>query len=43
MKFDQEAIIKILLDGNYITEDDVKKAKIYAEEHRVSVTEYLLV
>ncbi|MEI7513200.1 MAG: ATPase, T2SS/T4P/T4SS family [bacterium] len=43
MKLDQDTIIKILLDGNYITEDDVKKAKIYAEEHRVSFIEYLLV
>lgn len=43
MKFDQDAIIKILLDGNYITEEDVNKAKEYAEEHRVPLEEYLLV
>jgi type IV pilus assembly protein PilB len=43
MKFDQDTIIKILLDGNYITLEDVEKAKIYAEEHRVAITEYLLV
>jgi type II secretory ATPase GspE/PulE/Tfp pilus assembly ATPase PilB-like protein len=42
MKFDQDTIIKILLDGNYIVEEDVEKAKVYAEEHRVSPTEYLL-
>lgn len=42
MKYDQDTIIKILLDGNYITDEDVKKAKIYAEEHRVDATEYLL-
>ncbi len=43
MKFDQDAIKKILLEGNYVTEDDIKKAEEYAEEHRVSVVEYLLV
>lgn len=43
MKFDQEAIKKILLEGNYVTEDDIKKAESYAEEHRVSLIEYLLV
>lgn len=42
MKFDQETIIKILLDGNYVTEDDIEDAKEYAEEHRVTITEYLL-
>lgn len=43
MKFDQDAIIKILLDGNYITEEDVNKAKEYSEEHRVPLEEYLIV
>ncbi|MEI6304611.1 MAG: GspE/PulE family protein [Candidatus Taylorbacteria bacterium] len=42
MKFDQEAIIKTLLDGNYITADDIKKAGEYAEEHRGSPIEYLI-
>jgi len=39
----EETIKKILLEGNYVTEDDIKKAEAYAEEHRVSVAEYLLV
>ena len=43
MNFDQDTIKKILLAGNYVTEDDIKKAEIYAEDHRVSITEYLLV
>ena len=43
MKFDQDTIIKILLDGNYITDDDVEKAKKYAEEYRADPIEYLLV
>jgi type IV pilus assembly protein PilB len=43
MKFDQDTIKKILLDGSYVTEDDIKKAEEYALEHRVSITEYLLV
>lgn len=43
MKINEETIKKILLDGNYVTEEDIKKAEEYAEEHRVSLTEYLLV
>lgn len=43
MKLDQDTIKKILLDGNYVTPEDIKKAEEYAEEHRVSIVEYLLV
>lgn len=43
MKFDQDTIKKILLDGSYVTENDIKKAEEYAEEHRVSLVEYLLI
>ena len=43
MKLDQNTLKKILLDGNYVTEEDIKKAEAYAEEHRVSIVEYLLV
>ncbi|MFA6354856.1 MAG: ATPase, T2SS/T4P/T4SS family [Candidatus Paceibacterota bacterium] len=43
MKFDQNTIKKILLEGNYVTEEDIKKAESYAEEHRVSLVEYLLI
>ncbi len=43
MKFEQDTILKILLEGSYITDEDVIKAKEYAEEHRVSPTDYLLV
>ncbi|MEI6238597.1 MAG: ATPase, T2SS/T4P/T4SS family [bacterium] len=42
MKFDQDIILKTLLEGNYITQGDVEKAKIYTEEHRGSLIEYLL-
>lgn len=42
MKFDQNAIKKVLLDGNYVTKDDIQKAESYAEEHRGSLLEYLL-
>ncbi|MEI7718883.1 MAG: ATPase, T2SS/T4P/T4SS family [archaeon] len=42
MKFNDDTIKKILLDGNYVTEDDVKKAEDYAKEHRVSMIEFLL-
>jgi type II secretory ATPase GspE/PulE/Tfp pilus assembly ATPase PilB-like protein len=43
MKFDQDDIKKILLEGNYVTEEDIKKAEVYANEHRVSLIEYLLI
>jgi len=41
MKLEQEFIKKILLEGNYVTEEDIKKAESYAEEHKVSFLEYL--
>ncbi len=43
MKLEQDVIKKILLDGSYVTPEDIKKAEEYAEEHRVSIVEYLLV
>lgn len=42
MKLDNDTLKKILLDGNYVTEEDIGKAEDYANEHRVSVVEYLL-
>jgi len=42
MRFDQETIKKILLDGNYVSSDDIKKAEIAAENHRGTFTEYLI-
>ena len=42
MKFEDKDIKKILLDENYVTKDDIKKAEFYAEEHRCSFLEYLL-
>jgi len=41
MKLDQEFIKKILLEGNYVSKEDIKKAENYAEEHKVSFLEYL--
>ena len=43
MKLEQDTIKKILLEGSYVTEEDIEKAEEYAEEHRVPLTEYLLV
>ena len=43
MNLDQDTIKKILLEGNYVTGEDIKKAEVYAEDHRVSIVEYLLV
>ncbi len=42
MKFDESAIEKILVEGNYITADDIKKAEGYAQDRRGSVIDYLL-
>ena len=42
MYFDDETIKKILLDGNYVEEADIKKAEEYAADHRGSLLEYLL-
>jgi len=42
MKFDEVTVKKILVDGNYVTADDIKKAEANAEEHRGSVIDYLI-
>jgi type IV pilus assembly protein PilB len=42
MKLDQDTIKKILLEGNYVTTEDVEKAESYAKDHGVSMVEYLL-
>ncbi len=42
MKFKDKEIKKILLDGNYVTADDIKKSEGYAEDHRGSFLEYLI-
>ncbi len=42
MKFEDKEIKKILLDGNYLTADDIKKSEGYAEEHRGSSLEYFI-
>jgi type IV pilus assembly protein PilB len=43
MKFDDETIKKILLEEGYASEEDVKKAEIYAKDHGSSFTEYFIV
>lgn len=43
MKLEQDLLKKILLDGSYVSEEDIKKAETYQEEHRSSLMEYLLV
>ncbi len=42
MKFDDKKIKQILLDGSYITEDDIKKAEEFSKTHRTGLVEYLL-
>jgi len=42
MKFDDTTIKKILLDGNYITEEDVKKGEEYIQNYRGTFLEFLV-
>jgi len=42
MNIDQESLAKILVDGNYVSAEDIKKASSYTEEHRESLVEYLI-
>lgn len=42
MKFTEDQITKILLSGNYITNEDIKKASDYTEEHRGTTINYLI-
>ncbi|MEN9342091.1 MAG: hypothetical protein RIQ54_347, partial [Candidatus Parcubacteria bacterium] len=42
MKLDDSLIKKILLDGSYITQDDVSRFTIFSQTHRVSFLEYLV-
>lgn len=43
MQFDNETIKKILLDGSYVDSADIKKAEVYAKDHRGSIVEYFFV
>lgn len=42
MKLSDSIIGRILLSGNYVTEEDIAKAEQYADDHRGSIVEYLL-
>lgn len=42
MQFNDEAIKRILLEGNYVEKSDIEKAEGYAKEHRSSLVDYLL-
>ncbi len=41
MKFDDDSIKKILLEGSYVAEEDLLKAEKYAKAHRGSFMDYL--
>lgn len=40
--FDNDKIKEILLLGDYVTEDDIKKAEEFAESHHASIIDYLI-
>lgn len=42
MKFDDKTIREILIKGNYVTEEDVKKSEDLGKSHHASFIEYLL-
>lgn len=42
MRFDEATIKKILLDGNYVAEEDIKKAETLAKARSVTITEVFL-
>lgn len=42
MKLDDTILKKILFEGNYITQSDVKSAEEYAQNHKSSFVEYFL-
>lgn len=42
MKFDDKTIREILIKGNYVTEEDIKKFEDFGKSHHVSFIEYLL-
>ena len=42
VKLDDKTIKQILLKGNYVTEEDVKRAEDFAKNHHTSFLEYLL-
>jgi len=42
MKFDDVTIKKILLDGNYVTKEDIEKAEVHSKEYRSSFLDYLI-
>ncbi len=42
MTFDDASIKKILLDGSYVTEEDMARAEVQAKKSRVSIVESLL-
>ena len=42
MQFDEATLKKLLLSGNYVSEEDIKRGETISVERRVSLTEYLL-
>lgn len=42
MKFNDEALKRILLEGSYVEQKDLDKAEVYAKEHRSSLVDNLL-
>lgn len=42
MRIDDATLTKVLLAGKYVSARDIKKAEVYAAEHRSSISQYLL-
>ena len=42
MKFEDKKIKEILLSESYVSEEDVKKAEVFAKSHKSSLVDYFL-
>jgi len=42
MRFEEEGLKQLLLDGSYVTENDMARAESYAKKNRTSIIEFLL-
>jgi type II secretory ATPase GspE/PulE/Tfp pilus assembly ATPase PilB-like protein len=42
MNIDNDQVKKVLLEGGYVTDEDIQQAEKYAKAHRTSATDYLM-
>ena len=42
MQINDDKLKQVLLDENYVTEKDIKRAESYAQSHNSSISDYLI-